>query len=325
MARPLLSDLKVALLMGGDSDEREISLLSGREVKKALAGRCRRLTVFDPKKDLVRLTKAAVHGDFDVAFLALHGPGGEDGKIQGLLDLAGLPYTGSSTAACALAMDKAMSKRVFHQQEIPTPRWCVVTEEAFHGLPWKQLEKRILHRVGKKIVVKPLSSGSSVGVMVLPKRGEWKTAVKQALRYGQQCLVEAFVEGREFTVAVLEREGKAETLPVIEIRTKRAFFDYKAKYTAGASEEICPAPLSPKQSRQAQALGLAAHKALVCRQYSRTDMMLGKTGWRVLETNVLPGLTAGSLFPKASVTAGIPFAKLIEHLVLDAYRYGHRT
>ena len=325
MARRMLSDLKVALLMGGDSDEREISLLSGREVKRALAGCCRRLSVFDPKKDLVRLTQAAVRHEFDVAFLALHGAGGEDGKIQGLLDLAGLPYTGSSSVACAFAMDKAMSKRVFQQQGIPTPRWCVLTEDAFRDLPWKQIEKRILSRVGKKIVVKPLSSGSSVGVRVLPKRGEWKTAVKQALRYGQQCLVEAYVEGREFTVSVLERDGKAAALPVVEIRTKRAFFDYKAKYTAGASEEICPAPLSATLTRQAQALGLAAHKALVCRQYSRSDLILGKTGWGVLETNVLPGLTAGSLFPKASVAAGLPFAKLIEHLVLDAYRYGHRT
>lgn len=325
MARRMLSDLKVALLMGGDSDEREISLRSGREVERVLAGRCKRLTVFDPKKDLVRMTQAAVRGDFDVAFLALHGPGGEDGKIQGLLDLAGLPYTGSSSAACALAMDKAMSKRIFQREEIPTPRWCVMTREDLAELPWKQLEKKILNQIGKKIVVKPCTNGSSVGISVNPKRNTWKSAVKKSLRYDRQCLVEAYVTGREFTVAVLERGGKAEALPLIEIRTRRAFFDYTAKYTAGASEELCPAPVSPALTRQAQALGLAAHKALGCRQYSRTDLMLGQTGWGVLETNILPGLTAGSLFPKASAVAGLPFAKLIEHLILDAHGYGHRT
>lgn len=322
MPKVPLARLKVALLQGGDSDERAISFLSGKEVQKALRGRCRSVTVYDPKKDLHRLVRDVLAKKVDVAFLALHGRGGEDGAIQGLLELLHIPFTGSGTLGCAVAMDKAMSKRVFQQQNIPTPRWCVVTEDGFRDLPWKRLEKRILQRVGKEIVVKPLSSGSSVGVKVRPKRSEWKMVIKQALRYGQQCLVEAYVEGREFTVAVLERDKRAEALPVVEIRTNRSFFDYKAKYTPGASEEICPAELTPKQRKEAQKLAVEAHKALVCRQYSRTDILLGPRGWTVLETNVLPGLTAGSLFPKAAKAAEISFPALIEYLLIDAYGRG---
>ena len=294
--------IRVAVLLGGISNEREISLKSGRKVIKFLDKNLYRVSSYDPKTQLMKLIKDVKAGKVDVVFNALHGKGGEDGTIQGLLDWLSVPYTGSGVAASALAMDKARSKAIYRENGIPTPASLMVDSVDL---------KRIKTKLGKQIVIKPNADGSSVGVSVNPPQSKWKKLIESRIKAEGSCLIEAFRSGRELTVGVLGSEA----LPVVEIRPKTAFFDYEAKYTPGMSDDICPAPLPSAITKKAQELGLAAHRALGCRGYSRTDMILSKKGLEVLETNTLPGMTETSLLPMAAKTTGMPFPKLLDRMI----------
>ena len=292
----------MAVLLGGISNEREISLKSGRQIVKNLDRKRYRVTTYDPKSQLMHLIKDAKAGKIDVAFNALHGRGGEDGAIQGLLEWLEIPCTGSGVMASALAMDKGRSKMIYRENGIPTPPSLMV-ERADISLIQKKL--------GKRIVIKPNADGSSVGVTVNPAKAKWKKLIETRIKKEGSCLVESFREGRELTVGVLGDEA----LPVIEIIPKKAFFDFEAKYTPGMSDEICPAPIPSAVTKKAQQLALKAHQALGCRGYSRTDMIWGSKGIEVLETNTLPGMTETSLLPLAAKTVGLSFPRLLDQMI----------
>ncbi|HVR87924.1 MAG TPA: D-alanine--D-alanine ligase [Candidatus Limnocylindria bacterium] len=244
----------------------------------------------------------------DVAFIALHGPWGEDGKIQGLLETFGIPYTGSGVLASALAMDKVMAKIVLAACGIDVPRGEVVTAPTDRPA------------IGPPSVVKPVENGSSVGTSLVDDVARYPAAIAEALRYDRRALVEERIGGIELTVGVIGLD-KLEALPVIEIVPKRTFFDYRAKYDAEASEEICPARIPAEVAARAQDVALRAHRALGCRALSRTDLIWsparpGQAERMVaLEVNTMPGMTENSLVPKAALVAGISFPGLVERLV----------
>jgi len=297
--------IRVAVLLGGISNEREISLKSGRKIFAQLDRKKYRVTAYDTKSQLMRLIKYVKAGKIDVVFNGLHGKGGEDGSMQGLLDLLGVKYTGSGVLASALALDKAKTKAIYREHGIPTPPSLIVETADL---------KRIKSKLGKQIVIKPNADGSSVGVSVNPPQSKWKKLIEARIKAEGSCLIESFRQGRELTVGILGDKA----LPVVEIRPKNAFFDFEAKYTPGMSDELCPAPIPMKITKQAQALGLKAHLALGCGGYSRTDMIWSRHGLEVLETNTLPGMTATSLLPLAAKTAGIPFPKLLDLIIREA-------
>jgi D-alanine-D-alanine ligase len=246
-------------------------------------------------------------GPVDVVVLALHGTWGEDGRIQGLLDTIGIPYTGSGVLASALAMDKVMTKRVLASEGLDVPRGVVVTSASGDDL-------KSARSVGLPVFVKPVASGSSVGAAIVTSGEQLAPAVADALRYDERALVEELVGGTELTVAVIGNDD-LQPLPVIEIVTKREFFDYTAKYSAGESEEIVPARIPDEVARRAQDIAVRAHLALGCRGMSRTDLMWSGDRMVVLEVNTIPGMTANSLLPKAARAAGIQFGDLIARFV----------
>jgi D-alanine-D-alanine ligase len=295
---------RVAVLLGGISNEREISLKSGRKIIQNLDPKKYRVKAYDPKTQLMALIKDAKAGKIDVVFNGLHGKGGEDGAIQGLLEWLKVPYTGSGIMASALALDKAKTKDIYREHGIPTPPSVVV----------QRFDLKLLRSLGKRIVIKPNADGSSVGVSVNPPQKTWKQLIEAGIKKDGSCLVEAFREGRELTVGILGDRA----LPVVEIRPKNAFFDFEAKYTPGMSDELCPAPVPAKVTKQAQSFAVKAHVALGCAGYSRTDMLWTSHGLEVLETNTLPGMTETSLLPLAAKTAGIPFPKLLDLIIREA-------
>ena len=247
----------------------------------------------------------------DVAFIALHGPWGEDGKLQGMLETLGIPYTGSGVLASALAMDKAMAKTVLAANGLDVPEGEIVTDPA--DVP----------SIAPPSVVKPVENGSSVGVTLVDDPAQYPAAIAEALAYDRRALVEERIGGRELTVGVI---GVAELqpLPVIEIVPKRAFFDYRAKYDPTASDELCPAPIPDEVARRAQDFAVRAHRALGCRGISRTDLMWDGERMVVLEVNTMPGMTPNSLVPKAAKVAGISYGELVERLVGWALEPGRR-
>jgi D-alanine-D-alanine ligase len=238
----------------------------------------------------------------DVAFIALHGPWGEDGKLQGLLDTLGIPYTGSGVLASALAMDKVMAKIVLAANGLDVPEGEVVTSA--DDVP----------SIPPPSVVKPVENGSSVGVTMVDDAAGYPKAIALALQYDRRALVEERIGGRELTVGVIGLDELV-ALPVIEIVPKRAFFDYRAKYDPSASDELCPAPIPDEIARHAQAVAIRAHKALGCSGISRADLMWDGTRMVVLEVNTMPGMTPNSLVPKAAKVAGITYGALVDRLI----------
>ena len=290
-----MKDLRVAVLMGGPSAEAEVSLKSGAMVVTAL--RQAGMTVLPVE---IHGTAVNLPADLDVAFIAMHGTFGEDGQIQRILEDHGVAYTGSDPGASARAFDKVLAKECFIEAGIPTPKSVV-----FDGV-------NVPEELHWPLFVKPARQGSSVGVSRVDDLASLTQAYHQARQYDSQVLVEEFVRGREFTVGMLD--GTA--LPVVEIRTKREFFDFEAKYTAGVTEEICPAPLEPTVAMRAKMFALRAHECLGCRDYSRVDLMLNERGqFFVLEVNTLPGMTANSLLPKAARAAGLAMPALCARMV----------
>ena len=308
----------IAVLLGGFSSEREVSLESGRAVAAALDPRHYRVRVFDPLFDLPRLVAQAK--ELDAALVMLHGRGGEDGRIQGLLDILGVPYQCSGMLGCALAMDKVKAKAWLRMHRLPVAEDVVLTRGQ------RAPVRYVLERLGLPVVVKPAREGSSLGISMVFKRQELAPALKRAFELDDVVIVERFLEGREFTAAVLGAPVP-EPLPLVEIipGESHEFFDYKAKYTPGATKEICPAPLDEVTTRQIQELAVKVHLALELWGYSRTDLILTENGPVILEVNTIPGMTRTSLLPLAAKAAGMSFEELVERLVrLALSRWGDK-
>jgi len=249
----------------------------------------------------------------DVALICLHGRFGEDGTIQGMLELLGIPYTGSGVLASALAMDKTMSKKIFESEGIPTPPWITVRGRREADVYLRELLSGNA-RVNCPAVVKPSRQGSTIGISIVREREQMAAALDTALKFDSEVLIEKFVEGMEITGPVMGNEV-LECLPLVEIVPNGGFYDYEAKYTPGATEEICPARLSPEQTRAAQELAARAHRALGCRGFSRTDMLIDADGIWVLEVNTIPGMTPTSLLPRSAEAAGMSFASLLDRML----------
>ena len=327
--------MRVAVLMGGGSAERAVSLASGVQVARALREAGHRVTAVDTASGALeraeerRLLEEGVpeapppsppgEGDgglppglatwgpvqeADVVFLALHGGPGEDGTVQALLDLAGVRYAGSGHLGCALAMDKDVSKRLFRQAGVPTAAWALLPEDADR-----------LEELGRPLVVKPVAGGSTLGLTVVREDDDVVSAERRARTYGGEVMAEAFVEGREITVGVLEDRA----LPVGEIIPEHEIFDYECKYQPGMAREVFPAEVSDRAARLARELALRVHRALKLSGYSRVDFVLDDDGecW-CLEANALPGMTATSLVPQAAAAAGISFPELCDRIVCSA-------
>ena len=333
--------MKILVLMGGDSPERDVSLVSGKAIAEGLKQAGHQVLAIDtadswralpaqPRslsyhikaeppqiKELSRLDSAKALKSFEsselrdveVIFIALHGGKGEDGTIQALLDLTGKPYTGSGVLASALAMNKHMSKKIFQNEGILTPRWIF-----WDGQNQDKVHKisLVVSEIGYPLVVKPNNQGSTVGVSVIDKPNQLNKAIEIAKAFSPQIMVEEFIPGREITVAILDNKP----LPVVEIVPEHGIYDYECKYTTGKSKYICPAELTPEQTEEVQQAGLKAFQALGCEGYARVDFRMNPDGnFYCLEVNTLPGMTEHSLVPKAAKAAGISFSELVERIV----------
>jgi D-alanine-D-alanine ligase len=301
--------LKVAVVMGGPSAEREVSIQSGSGVMRALAalGHDARSLDFD-----ARFVDAIREIAPDVVFNALHGPGGEDGEIQGVLEWMGIPYTGSGIAACAVAMDKHLTKKLLAAEGLPTPAWDVfdLTGGTLPLLPGS---------LNLPLVVKPRASGSSAGVVIVRSHEAWSKAILDAASRTPEVLAEEFVAGREFSCGVLGEEA----LPVVEILPSDEFYSYDAKYKPGGSRHLVPAPIDHDLTSRLQTLALSVHRLLGLRDYSRADFIASKEGRpTVLEVNALPGMTPTSLLPDEALHAGISYEALVERLLQYALARG---
>lgn len=304
-------DYSVAVVYGGTSGEREVSLNSGACCAAALkeAGFAATLIDSASKDDLKRLLTE----DFDVAFLALHGKGGEDGSIQGFLQTVGIPYTGSGILANALAVSKPRAKEYYAAAGLRVaPSMAVGKNDVLDDADMEE----IVETVGIPCVVKPSTEGSSLGMTIVKQASDLREAIDVALAVDDEAMIEAFIEGTELTIGVLGTEDPF-ALPIIQVVPNQdEFYNYHAKYAEGGSTHLCPAPVSAEVTEEAQNMAVAAHSILGCRGISRSDFMLDKEGqcW-ILETNTLPGMTTTSLVPDAARVAGMEFPQLCEKLI----------
>jgi len=294
-----LKKKKIGVLMGGISEEREISLKTGTAILKALKSKGYKAIAIDAGRDIAGvLSKKKI----EIAFLALHGRYGEDGCIQGLLEVMAIPYTGSGVKASALAMDKTAAKKVMLYHGISTPASCIY-------------EDGVKPRIKTPLVVKPACQGSAIGVSIVRKDAGVKAALREASRFGGPVLIEKYIKGRELTVSILN----GRVLPTIEIRPKKGFYDYRNKYTKGATEFVVPAPMAKSIEKRVAREALAAYESLGCSGAARVDVMLDSKGTPfVLEVNTIPGMTELSLFPRAAEAAGLDYASLVEEMLSGA-------
>lgn len=302
--------LRVALIAGGTSNEREVSLNGAASVEKALDKNKYNVVRYDPATDLVKIAADAENIDF--ALIILHGQFGEDGTIQGFLDMLGIPYQGAGVLGSALAMDKNLSKELYRQKGLPVAD-CVLLEYE------DEVDvDTIMEKLGLPLAVKPSCEGSSVGVSIVKSKDELSKGVELARQYTKNgVMVETFIPGRELACGVLGNDSPV-GLPVLEIipGDDFTFFDYQAKYEPGASEEICPAPIDEEIAETIKEYAVRAHSALHLRGYSRTDFILRDDGALfILETNTIPGFTATSIYPQEAAAAGMDFSTLLDKLI----------
>jgi len=308
-------DLKtktIGVLMGGLSGEREISLRSGENCARALESRGYHVVRIDAVRDVAqRLDENGV----EVAFLALHGRYGEDGTIQGLLEVMGIPYTGSGVLASALGMNKISAKKIVRSSGVPTPDSCEIQVDE----PAGEAAARIEETLGFPVMIKPVDEGSSLGVIKCKDAAELPGFLEKVRSEFGTVFAERFVAGCEITVGVLELDGRLTTLPVLELVPKREFYDYEAKYTRGLTDFILPARLDPVVYERAERLALSAFRAIGCRGYGRVDLMVDAAGipWFV-EVNTLPGMTELSDLPAQAAAAGICYEDLVEAILRTA-------
>lgn len=303
---------KIAVLMGGPSDEREVSLNTGNAILQALREKGYQAIGLDliPQQLFEQLKEHQI----EVVFNAIHGKYGEDGAVQGALELIGIPCTGSGLMASAVAMDKAVSKRLFLAAGIPTPRSRLYRKT----VDKQKISGEILAEFSIPVVVKSSAQGSSIGVTIVEEENQLLPAIDQAFEYSNDLLVEQFIDGREVTVAVWG-DSQPQALPMIEIVPHSGRYDYRSKYTKGATDYIIPARLDERTASQVQQAAVSAFTVLGCRGIARVDIMIDRSNNPyVLEVNTIPGMTATSLVPKSAAAAGISFADLCERLLLSA-------
>jgi len=300
----LLTAKRIAVLMGGQSAEREISIRSGRAVWAALIRKGYDAIPLEVDSSVVARLRE-VRGQ--IAFIALHGPGGEDGTIQGMLEVLRIPYTGSGVRACAVAMDKAITKVLLEHGGIPVPRGFVRT--------LRDRRKPLPSGFRLPLVVKPVSQGSTLGITIVRKSRDLSKGLEAAFAYGTAVLIEEYVDGRELTVGILNDRP----LPVVEIIPRSGFYDFAAKYTPGASVYKAPAPLSSRLTKQIQALALDVHRRFGCRGATRVDFRMDRKGRPfVLELNTVPGMTETSLLPMAAKAARLSYEDMVEAILESA-------
>jgi D-alanine-D-alanine ligase len=305
---------KIAVLMGGRSLEREVSLSSGQRVCDALTERGYRVLPLDVTPDLVATLRAEKP---DAVYIALHGKHGEDGTVQELLEFLGIPYTGPGVAASALAWDKAVSKRLFERAGIPTPPWVTFTADAFKLAGAATALDLVPGAVGGfPVVVKPAEQGSALGLARVDDAAALPDALLSALSYGDTAIVERWIDGVELAVSVLDTGDGPRVLPAVEMVPASGLFDFTAMYTPGETEYYVPARLSDEQLAEVMALAARVHDLLGCERVSRVDMVLGHDDVPyVLEVNTSPGMTETSLLPMAAAAVGIDFQELVESMV----------
>lgn len=306
MKEPSLKKKKIGVLLGGLSREREISLRTGKAIQKALVEKGYKACCIDVGRDIAeKLVKEKI----EIAFVALHGRYGEDGTIQGMLELMGIPYTGSGVLASALCLHKIMAKKILLHEHLPTP--------SFECLKREEVEKGALGKTSLSLplVVKPAREGSTIGISIVRKEEELPRALKEAGKYDEEILIEAFMKGKEITVGILNDLP----LPIIEIAPKSGFYDYRSKYTKGETEYIIPARVSREKYLYAQEISLRAFRALGCSGCARVDLMTDEEGNPyIIDVNTMPGMTETSLLPKAAEFVGISFGELAERILLGA-------
>jgi D-alanine-D-alanine ligase len=348
--------LNIALIAGGISAEREVSLSSGKSILKALRENGHNVTVVDPVygaervpeetifkdnvskiypdvhslqdlktksyKNILSCFNSEIFDNIDIAFIGLHGKFGEDGRIQAILDSRGIKYTGSGVVSSVVAIDKEFSKIIFRQNGILTPDWFVLKKN--DDIDPVLLKEKINSAFGLPIVIKPCDEGSTVGLTIIRdfNGNSFEEAIRLAFRYSDKILIERYIKGKEITVAVLNNR----TYPVIEIRPKDGYYDYHHKYTPGMTEYICPAEIPRIIAENVKETGLKAHRVLDCDVYSRVDFILSEdNNAYCLEVNTLPGMTSLSLVPKSVKAAGMDFNQLIEQIInLSLYKYSGR-
>jgi D-alanine-D-alanine ligase len=311
--------MKVAVLKGGKSLERGVSLRSGARVEDALGRLGHEVLSFDVGGDLVeRLTEERP----EIAFIALHGPDGEDGTAQELLEILDIPYTGPGVAACGRCMDKVLAKHEMREAGIPTPDWVAFNATAFRELGAADALEQIEAKLGFPLVVKPVGQGSALGVKVVASRDGVPGALIAAFSYDDRVLLERYVEGRELAVSVLGTEP----LPIVEaIPRDSELYDFEARYEIGHTEFVCPAELDAGTAEAVTETALRAYETLRCSGFSRVDLMLVEGGPQVLEVNAIPGLTDTSLMPQAAEAAGISFEQLVERILELALTRPHQS
>ena len=311
---------KVAVLMGGDSSEREVSLMSGQGVLQALLARGVNAHAFDPAHQGLDALRAQ---GFERAFIALHGRHGEDGTVQGALELLGIPYTGSGVLTSALAMDKVMTKRIWHSAGLATPPSVSLSPE-------QQTPERIatiVPTLGLPLIVKPPHEGSSIGVTKVEQASQLPSALELALKLDPTLLAEAFIEGDEVTCPVLGHGADAVALPVVRIAAPNGDYDYQNKYFTDEVQYHCPSGLSAQLELQIQHLVLASYRELGCRGWGRADLMIRRSDQQpfLLEMNTSPGMTSHSLVPMSAHAAGISYPDLCVWLIRSAALDGRRA
>jgi D-alanine-D-alanine ligase len=302
--------VKVAVLKGGRSLERQVSLRSAARVEDALVSLGHEVTSLDVGADLVQRLKQEAP---NVAFIALHGPGGEDGTPQELLEILGIPYTGPRVAACIRCMDKVLTKHLLRAAGIPTPDWVAFNSTALRELGAADALPDIEARLGFPLVVKPAAQGSALGVRFAASRAQVPEALVAAFSYDDRVLLERHVDGRELAASLLD----GEPLPVVEVQPQEEDrFNYEARYEIGRTQYLCPAQLSADKASEVQEVARATYEALGCTGFARVDVMLDADSTpQVLEANAIPGLTDTSLFPMAADAAGIGFEDLVGRIV----------
>lgn len=302
---------KIAVVLGGPSAEREVSLRTGEAIYKALLSKGYNVVKID--LDPKNFTKQLQDNNIEIVFNAIHGLYGEDGCMQGHLDMLGIKYTGSGMLASAVAMDKIVSKRIFLACGILTPKFLI--------LPKNDLQlcaQEITEQFNLPVVIKPPAQGSSVGVQIVYTLDTLEAALTEAFKYADELLVEEFIKGRELTISVLKIDGKIQALPIIEIIPNSGVYDYGSKYTVGATQYIVPAQISREITLKLQQAAIEAFTAIGCAGVARADAILDEHGQGyILELNTVPGMTETSLVPKAAKAVGLSFEDLCEKLLLD--------
>lgn len=301
----MLKQEKIAVLYGGNSAERDVSLKSGQAIAKGLEEAGFNVTLIDTKT--VPLTDL-LDNNIDRVFIALHGRGGEDGCLQGALEYLGIPYTGSNVLGSSLSMDKIRSKQIFKACDIPTAAFTIVNKADFATL---SLEN-ILSELGGRVMVKPANEGSSIGMAQAKTIEQLRNALIEAFGFDRQVLLEAWIDGPEYTVTILGDKA----LPAIHMETPREFYDYEAKYQSTSTQYHCPCGLNKREESEIQALSIKAFNATGAQGWGRVDIMQNQRGeWQVLEVNTVPGMTETSLVPKAAKVFGLNFSELVTQIL----------